>query len=127
MPDLPLDGRLLKQAFARNSPSAPGADSWAPAELQVIPLVACEALSRMLLRIEQGARWPAQLLTSKCVFLSKTATPSMDGLQYRGLMIMSIVYRTYCKVRLRQLDQWIQHTLPAQLFAGVRFRGAQDA
>eukprot|EP00969_Alexandrium_andersonii_P004439 191397-Alexandrium_andersonii.AAC.1 len=26
MPDLPMDGRLLKQAFARNSPSAPGAD-----------------------------------------------------------------------------------------------------
>eukprot|EP00969_Alexandrium_andersonii_P039767 1741939-Alexandrium_andersonii.AAC.1 len=39
--ELPLNGALLRKAFARNKHTSGGADGWLPSELQVAPLVAC--------------------------------------------------------------------------------------
>eukprot|EP00969_Alexandrium_andersonii_P083245 3672683-Alexandrium_andersonii.AAC.1 len=51
----------------------------------------------------------------------------MDPLAFRGLLILPTVYRTWAKVRLRQLSPWIRSWAPPHLFSGLKGRGAQDA
>eukprot|EP00969_Alexandrium_andersonii_P193292 8537206-Alexandrium_andersonii.AAC.1 len=46
---------------------------------------------------------------------------------FRGLVIASVVYRTWGKMRLRHLGEWISDWIPDSAYAGGRGRGASDA
>ena len=61
----------------------------------------------MFQAIEQGAEWPDQTLAGRTAWLDKTDGPlaSLDPLEYRGLAILSKVYRIYGAMRLKQLQR----------------------
>eukprot|EP00969_Alexandrium_andersonii_P162200 7169210-Alexandrium_andersonii.AAC.1 len=79
----------------------------------------------MLARLEAGARLPAQLLQARCAWLSKTHTASSDPMSYRGLLLLSTVYRNYAE-RLFHLRAWISAWSPPGLFSGCKGLGAED-
>ena len=52
-------------------------------------------------------------------FLSNDPDDELNPLAYRGLLILSGVYRMWSKTRLRHLQPWVESwTLPG-MFAGV--------
>jgi hypothetical protein len=80
--------------------------------------------------IEAGAEWPEQAAVARTAWLDKTkaASPSMDPLDYRGLAILSKLYRLYFSVRLKDLKPWVQEWEEEELFAGTSAStGAEDA
>jgi hypothetical protein len=80
--------------------------------------------------IEAGADWPEQAAVARTAWLDKTeaATPSMEPLDYRGLAILSKLYRLYFSIRLKDLQPWVQEWEEEELFAGTSAGiGAEDA
>ena len=69
---------------------------------------ACGWLARMLRRIEQGAEWPVPALEAKAAFLHKGEGDLMDPMCYRLLSIMSVLYRSWAKARLKDLREWVK-------------------
>eukprot|EP00969_Alexandrium_andersonii_P198402 8762537-Alexandrium_andersonii.AAC.1 len=74
-----------------------------------------------------GHGWPRQLAEAKCVHLAKTAEVSFGPSQLRGLMILPLVYRTWGKMRLRQLSRWVAGWAMPEIYAGAKGLGASDA
>eukprot|EP00969_Alexandrium_andersonii_P047092 2066494-Alexandrium_andersonii.AAC.1 len=62
----------------------------------------------MLQVIEGGAHWPKDLRVAKCSFLGKGEGLITDPRKQRGLMLLSLVYRTWAKCRLRDLSPWYE-------------------
>eukprot|EP00969_Alexandrium_andersonii_P184611 8156079-Alexandrium_andersonii.AAC.1 len=81
----------------------------------------------MLRTIETGASWPEQLLTVRCCWLAKKAWHSPDPLHYRGLLVMSALYRAWAKAKLGGLQAWISSWEDPALFSGRAGFGAADA
>eukprot|EP00969_Alexandrium_andersonii_P180589 7980824-Alexandrium_andersonii.AAC.1 len=81
----------------------------------------------MLRLIEHGSAWPAVLQIAKCAYLAKTPDFSGDPLKYRGLMVSSVIYRLWARLRLRQANAWCRAWAAPQMFAGVPGRGAAEA
>ena len=51
----------------------------------------------------------------------------MDPMDYRVLLMLSSVYRVYGKVRLAQLQPWIDSWNMPEIYAGIEGKGAADA
>eukprot|EP00969_Alexandrium_andersonii_P145694 6443472-Alexandrium_andersonii.AAC.1 len=102
-------------------------DGWRPSELRAIPLLPCEWLSCMLARIEEGAAWPSQVTQINCAFVAKGKEHDVNPLAYRGLAIISIIYRTWSKLRLADVQRWVRTWQHDQCFAGVKGKGAHQA
>ena len=80
--------------------------------------------------IERRADWPKQTLSARTAWLDKTegALPSLNPLDYRGLAILSKVYRLYFAIRLKDLKPWIQGCKCEEQIAGTEAAtGAEDA
>eukprot|EP00969_Alexandrium_andersonii_P157312 6953335-Alexandrium_andersonii.AAC.1 len=90
----PITTRNVQDGFRFNAPTSPGADGWWPVELRHLPASAASWLAALLNSIEGGAAWPTQLQEVRCVYLGKTPEYSADSLDYRGLPILSTLYRT---------------------------------
>eukprot|EP00969_Alexandrium_andersonii_P146954 6498291-Alexandrium_andersonii.AAC.1 len=101
--DLPLHdmGRLsvgqVLRAFRANGRTSAGPDAWAPGELRHMPKAACYYITRMFQRVEQGASWPSEVLVAKISWLQKSEQATCDPYKFRGLLIASIIYRTWGK------------------------------
>eukprot|EP00969_Alexandrium_andersonii_P066181 2919027-Alexandrium_andersonii.AAC.1 len=70
--------------------------------------------------IESGLEWPEQLRVARCVHLAQTNTLAFAPEKYRGLLITSVVYRVYMRMRLRQLQPWVDSWKQEGHFAGVK-------
>ena len=58
----------------------------------------------------------------------KVIAPSLDPLDYRGLAILSKLYRLYFTIRLTDLRPWISTWEDPELYAGTTAAtGAEDA
>ncbi len=86
-----------------------------------------EEFAYLLRAIEKGADWPKGTLHARAVFLAKTDEPSLDPINYRNLTILSVLYRKYGVVRLRNLRPWIEEWKLDNLYAGIPGLGAEDA
>ena len=80
--------------------------------------------------IEAGVKWPDQVLIGRTAWLDKTegAQCSLDPLDYRGLAILSNIYRLYFAIRLGDIRPWIATWEDPELYAGTTAAtGAEDA
>ncbi|MCP3677941.1 MAG: hypothetical protein GY721_10250, partial [Deltaproteobacteria bacterium] len=74
--------------------------------------------------------WPHQLLLSKAVFLEKPETKTAkfgDPLAYRVLQILPTLYRRWGMVRLYHLRSWCEEWGLGAMYAGLPYRGAEQA
>eukprot|EP00969_Alexandrium_andersonii_P217008 9585073-Alexandrium_andersonii.AAC.1 len=94
-------------------------DGWGPLELGSIPMEASSVLARMLMAIEGGCRWPQDLTHASCAYMAKAPTFSPIPTEYRGISVLSIIYRTWAKLRLFQMRSWQQQWKHEALHAGV--------
>ena len=125
-----LNAQTLAAAILETAENAPGLDGVTAADLQLLSPVAIQKLADMLQAIEDGADWPDQTLAGRTAWLDKTEGPeaSLDPLDFRGLAILSKVYRLYGSIRLRHLHDWIRSWEKEELFAGTTAPcGAEDA
>ena len=81
----------------------------------------------LLNHAEATGQWPDQLRVVRTAYLAKTSMHSADPLQYRGLLVMSALYRVWGKLRLHDLRAWTEKWQDPVLHAGVPGVGAQDA
>jgi hypothetical protein len=128
IPDLTTEH--LKEAIQNMPDNAPGLDGVQEGDMAVLSDGALDWLVAMLTCIEDGAPWPSQTLVGRTAWLDKTEgpEPSTDPLDYRGLAILSKVYRLYGVIRLRHLHPWINTWEYPELFAGTTApSGAEDA
>ena len=80
--------------------------------------VAISWLCRLLTLIEdKGAPWPKATLQARAAFIQKPDTTDDDPLSYRVLSVLSVLYRTWAKVRLRNLLPWIRTWATEDLLA----------
>ena len=93
-------------------------------------LISCQGaklLSELFAAIEGGAKAPGVLTLARTAFLSK-GEDDLCPIGYRGLAILSKVYRLYACIRLRHLAPWINGWEREDLFAGITAAcGAEDA
>eukprot|EP00969_Alexandrium_andersonii_P040036 1754670-Alexandrium_andersonii.AAC.1 len=61
------------------------------------------------------------------VYVAKTPQHSVRPLDYRALALLSSVYRTWARIRLRQINPWVKSWAHQGLHAGIPGLGAQDA
>ena len=125
-----LDAKSLRDGIQACIENASGLDGVQASDLQLLSNVALEWLACMLNAIEGGDAWPQQTLVGRTSWLDKTdgPEPSLDPLEYRGLAILSKVYRLYAAIRLRHLQPWVKNWEHEELFAGTSAAtGAEDA
>eukprot|EP00969_Alexandrium_andersonii_P025606 1118108-Alexandrium_andersonii.AAC.1 len=92
-----------------------------------MPREAAQALIPILRHAEATGIWPRPMRIGKCVYVAKTSPPSLDAAEHRGLLILSTIYRTWSKLRLRQVQPWVAQWQVDQLHAGIKGRGAERA
>eukprot|EP00969_Alexandrium_andersonii_P082916 3657273-Alexandrium_andersonii.AAC.1 len=114
--------------FRANAHTAGGPDGWLPGELAAIPLRACEYLADFLNLVEEGeASWPRELRHARCAYVGKGEGTQLDPMRHRGLLVLSVVYRTWAKYRLRSVAAWAKSWHKPCLYAGFKGQGAEDA
>ena len=101
-----ITGKHVITALRRNKHTAGGADGWTPGELAHLPLRACTMLGSMLNTIEDGRPWPKALTHAKCAMVSQVEGTNLDPMAHRGLMVLSVIYRTWAKICLHQARHW---------------------
>eukprot|EP00969_Alexandrium_andersonii_P250379 11065648-Alexandrium_andersonii.AAC.1 len=85
-----------------------------------MPITAANWMAAMLRCVEAGRPWPKHMALAKCAYLCKSEAFDVSPMAFRGLMITSAIYRSWAKLRLKQLAAWTQAWAPDQAFAGVR-------
>ena len=120
----PIKDDELMQTCMEGPFTAGGLDAYAPIDLTLFPLMAFTWLAFLLNAIENGKSWPKGMLHGKASFLQKDPdNPSMDPLDFRILLLLSVFYRKWAKHRLKNLSGWIAQWDVDALFAGVHGRG----
>eukprot|EP00973_Karenia_brevis_P030321 4181563-Karenia_brevis.AAC.1 len=109
------------------STSAPGMCSWTYSEWKLLPLVVYIHLAVLLNKVESGEPWPNQVLHTKAHPLSKDPTQPFHPLAYRFLLLTSILYRIWGKLRLPHLRPWIDSWKLDCMYGGMEGVGADDA
>eukprot|EP00969_Alexandrium_andersonii_P034359 1503397-Alexandrium_andersonii.AAC.1 len=59
--------------------------------------------------------------------MAKSGLPTLDPYQYRALMILPILYRTWSKLRLFHMREWVDRWIGDVTYAGGKGAGAADA
>ena len=91
--------------------SARGPDSYARDDLLHMPTPRVAELLQLLTDVENGAEWPAQLLTGLVTAIHKPGRgASVKG--YRPICVFSIIYRCWASLRARQVLQWLRDFIP---------------
>lgn len=121
----PTLGPELLLTLKAAKPTAGSLDGWLPADFTFLNESAAHYLALMLNTIEAGAEWPAAAVQARTATLLKKegATKPLD---FRLLSLLSGLYRRWATHRLRQLEDWVLSWAPAESFAGVPGRGAED-
>eukprot|EP00973_Karenia_brevis_P033283 4592480-Karenia_brevis.AAC.1 len=77
--------------------------------------------------VERGHHWPSPTLHTKSHPLNKGPTTPFNPLSYRFLLLTSILYRLWGRVKLRHLRGWIDTWKTEHMFGGLPGVGAEDA
>jgi len=117
----------LRETCRNGDDSAAGLDGWAVKDMALLSDYALEFIVKLLNAIEVGAPWPAHMLDTRAVFLSKDPNDIANPLKYRILKITSGWYRVWASMRNKDLHPWIMQWAPEEVFSGAPGRGAQDA
>ncbi len=102
-----ITGEAVKAQCQYDTKSAPGLDGWSAADLELLSDEAYQMIADLLNAIENGAEWPAAMLATRAVFLSKDENDTHNPLAYRILKITSGIYRKWGSLRMRQLQPWV--------------------
>eukprot|EP00973_Karenia_brevis_P077450 10760320-Karenia_brevis.AAC.1 len=102
-------------------------DGWTYEDWQLLPPEAFNIPAVILNAVEGGAAWPMQTLPTKSHPLNKDPSAPFHPLSYRFLLLTSILYRTWGKLRLQHLQPWIHTWKTPHMFGGVAGIGAEDA
>ena len=94
-----------------NSHSATGPDSWDQQDLLRMPLPYKEGLVSLLNAVEDGAAWPSQLLQGFGICLPKHER-ARDISEFRPIIVLSQVYRSWTALRSRSILQHLAHFAP---------------
>ena len=123
--------RVRKSFDTQKRRGAAGLDNWLPAELKHWPIAACDALACLFNAIEDRlVQWPTALLQLRVVLLTKSGSPAAPtALQLRPLSIASAVYRSWARIRARDIAVRVELTQHVPVSAeGFRVaHGAQQA
>ena len=118
-----LDGEKLRSACKKmKSASAPGADGWRVAELQVLPLQLFEKLAQVLNLVEETGTWPVPLTSGLISLIQKGEGSAPQKLRPIGLM--ASVYRLWASLRVRDIMHW-QENGPTQHCTATDLAGVQ--
>ena len=126
----PITVDKLREGILASPDNATGLDSVSAADLRLLSPLALQGLATMYQAIEGGDAWPKQTAVARTAWLDKTEgpIPSLEPLEYRGLAILSKIYRLYFAIRLGDLGPWIKGWEEPELFAGTTAAtGAEDA
>ena len=109
--------------------SAAGADDLTPRDLKLITPSLAQVIADIMNYAELTGVWPEDFLHTKASFLSKVEVPPtfQDPLKQRILLITHCVYRTYGKIRLRDLTPWVMSWAHPAYHAGLPGKGAGEA
>ena len=64
-------------------------------------------------------------MIARAAFLAKEEDSDMSPLHYRVLLILASVYRLWGKIRLEQLQPWIETWHLPEIYAGIEGAGGQ--
>ena len=107
--------------------SAAGMHGWRPREIRVLTMAAVESIVDIRRWVETHGRWPAVLLSSKAVFLSKQQQASMHPEDYRVPLIMPWLDRAWARMRFRaRLGPDLGQAAAARRHGWRRGRGCVD-
>ena len=120
-----LDGEKLRAACKKmKSASAPGADGWRVAELQVLPLQLFEKLAQVLNLVEETGTWPV-LFTSGLISLIQKGEGSAPQ-KLRPIGLMASVYRLWASLRVRDIMHGQEKWADTALYGYRPGRRAED-
>ena len=115
------------QAISAMPDNTPVLDGFATSDLQCCSFSAAHWLGALYNTIEQGASWAETLKYNRTAFLGKGGDP-LSPLDYRGLTMLSKVWRLYGSIRHQDLKEWASTWASDDMFAGTFSPiGAEDA
>jgi len=92
------------------SQAARGPDGFDHLDLLNMPIAFREGVVSLFNAIENGCDWPKQLLNAFCHPLPKHPGASLVG-EFRPIVIMSVLYRSWSALRSRSLLQQLRHVV----------------
>ena len=121
----PISCSQWRRAVCRFRPAAArGADGYGKLGLAHMPDVYVEALLQMIHTLETTTvAWPAQMLESFVIALSKVDHPSTPN-HYRPVILLSMIYRCWAGIRSRQILAQLQHWISEEAFGFLPQREA---
>lgn len=123
----PLFGQDLAEAISKMPDNTPGLDGVRKGDLLILSPLCLDIIADLLNAIEEGAAWPQPCNAVRTAFLSKEED-DLSPQGFRGLAILSKLYRMWAAIRLRHVDGWVESWSDQGLFAGCnRPVGAEDA
>ena len=105
--------------------AARGPDGYGRLDLINMPPQLKQAHLDLLHRIEHGEQWPQQLLSGHAHGLAK-CVEAEEVSQYRPIIILSMIYRTWSSIRARQGLQQLEQLMDCPAFGFLPTREAQE-
>ena len=105
--------------------AARGPDGYGRLDLINMPPQLKQAHLDLLHRIEHGEQWPQQLLNGHAHGLAK-CVEAEEVSQYRPIIILSMIYRTWSSIRARQGLQQLEQLMDCPAFGFLPTREAQE-
>eukprot|EP00973_Karenia_brevis_P035363 4875110-Karenia_brevis.AAC.1 len=108
-------------------PSDPGMDHWTYTDMLLVDETALDQLANLLSLIEAGKPWPTNALPARSCLRSKNPESPYDAMEYRLLLVTSVLYRIWGKARLGHLHAWIGSWRLPHMHGGLPGTGAEEA
>ena len=113
--------------MCREVPRTAGSmDGWDPADMALLSSTLYKRIAQLYNLVEEGAQWPKATRDARAAFLAKEENAA-SPLDYRLLLMMSTLYRSWAKIRLADLMPWISRWALWEIYAGALPQGASDA
>ena len=125
-PELTAQG--LKDTVRQMRRKAAGPDQWSAEALLLLPDMAWERLTELLLQVEQVGQWPAPLVQWRLTFLPKVSaakTGVTHVAKVRPIAIGSLIYRAWSKHRFAQISPGLVGLLHQRQVGGLPGIGAE--
>ena len=118
-----IRGEDVEKVVQKLKETAGGLYQWDPANLKLISKEACRHFATFFDMIEKGGEWPKDLRVARAAFLAKEEDSDMNPLDYNVLLMLASVYRLWGKIRLEQLQPWIETWQLPEIYAGIEGQG----
>lgn len=113
MPYNPITVDEWRSALKKKSrKSAIGPDGISKNDLLNLPYAATERLLQLFYMVEQGAKWPEQLMVGFVVALEKVRGATTTG-QFRPITVFPLCYRIWGSIRAKQILLHLQQLAPS--------------